>query len=648
MPPVPVSQLSRNAQVRLIALPDSGFVSVLDTQVQTPGIHIGGYSSEGDQKFSWEADWEAFRDGANGGEDRLWFLGKETGQADTQGVLLSLDHQGNKRFQTGYNSEVKFVKIAAAPDGGFGLIGYNSSNPTELFVCRADSEANLDWNWKYQQSPALLSSDSNEYDLLFLPSGRMVLCFSTDRDSRILLLDENGERQRAIHVLDSTRLLKVRRWGEGLYFLGQKDTLIAPVPLFLRSDTLLSAFTQHILPFAQFSFTAPLMDCDEQGNVWISWGFQPSVINPFDWIFARFASDLSLRDHFTLSSSGYPGNTLASDQVALKNGNLLVAGRLENPQLFDEDLFLMSVDSLNSSLCWLNPSFTGWQTQGPNLQVLAQPGNDGPFLMNPDSSYSSPRPALWMDSLVCGTCSQAPRIDSLGFSLNGGLEWHFSAQVGGLPEQLLWLFGDGDSSVAHLPRHRYAQPGTYQVCLIASNACGSDTFCLPLTVSCPPLQAQFTWSGTFLNLNFSDLSSGNPHSWEWDFGDGNQAFIASPQHTYNQPGTYQVCLTVDDSCTRDTFCDSLSVLVGRDHRVKDHHEPGLYPQPVSDVLHINVGREGIERLRFFSLQGKLLLERGNLSHSEEISLDLAAFAPGIYLIELSGKRGNWSKKVLKL
>jgi len=45
----------------------------------------------------------------------------------------------------------------------------------------------------------------------------------------------------------------------------------------------------------------------------------------------------------------------------------------------------------------------------------------------------------------------------------------------GAPTGWLWTFGDGATSTAQSPSHVYTNPGTYNVSLTTTNACGSDT-----------------------------------------------------------------------------------------------------------------------------------------------------------------------------
>ena len=58
-------------------------------------------------------------------------------------------------------------------------------------------------------------------------------------------------------------------------------------------------------------------------------------------------------------------------------------------------------------------------------------------------------------------------------------------------------------------------------------------------------------SGTaLLTVNFTDQSTNNPTSWQWDFGDGGTSTEQNPAHTYNV-GTYTVTLSVTNEYGSD-------------------------------------------------------------------------------------------------
>jgi len=66
-----------------------------------------------------------------------------------------------------------------------------------------------------------------------------------------------------------------------------------------------------------------------------------------------------------------------------------------------------------------------------------------------------------------------------------------------------------------------------------------------------------------LDVTFTDKSTGNPTSWEWDFdNDGNvDSTVQNPTHTYSNPGWYTVKLTVSDGATSDTCVKERYILV---------------------------------------------------------------------------------------
>ena len=60
-------------------------------------------------------------------------------------------------------------------------------------------------------------------------------------------------------------------------------------------------------------------------------------------------------------------------------------------------------------------------------------------------------------------------------------------------------------------------------------------------------------SGTSpLQVGFTDVSSGSPTSWAWDFGDGGTSAQRNPTHTYSTAGSYTVTLTVTNAVGSDT------------------------------------------------------------------------------------------------
>lgn len=55
-----------------------------------------------------------------------------------------------------------------------------------------------------------------------------------------------------------------------------------------------------------------------------------------------------------------------------------------------------------------------------------------------------------------------------------------------------------------------------------------------------------------LEVQFTDLSSGAPTSWAWDFGDGAVSSDQNPSYTYDAAGAYTVTLTVTNDLGQDT------------------------------------------------------------------------------------------------
>lgn len=139
-----------------------------------------------------------------------------------------------------------------------------------------------------------------------------------------------------------------------------------------------------------------------------------------------------------------------------------------------------------------------------------------------------------------------PTIVFTDSSENSPTSWH-------------WDFGDGDTSILQNPTHTY-EVGVYTVCLTVANAAGSDEKCEGFFVTNGPPNALFNYSTSNDPLiQFTDLSSQNPTTWEWDFGDGDTALTQNPEHNFLDTGTYEVCLTVTNSFGSDSDCKNVPI-----------------------------------------------------------------------------------------
>lgn len=128
------------------------------------------------------------------------------------------------------------------------------------------------------------------------------------------------------------------------------------------------------------------------------------------------------------------------------------------------------------------------------------------------------------------------------------------------PTSWSWDFGDGGTSTDQSPSHVYNTAGIYTVSLTVTNVDGSDTETKEnyITVndnnSLP--NANFEASSTLIlvggTVSFTDLTTNDPLSWYWEFGDGGTSNEQNPTYTYNTEGVYSVKLIATNINGSDT------------------------------------------------------------------------------------------------
>ncbi|MFA6957347.1 MAG: PKD domain-containing protein [Thermoanaerobaculia bacterium] len=220
-----------------------------------------------------------------------------------------------------------------------------------------------------------------------------------------------------------------------------------------------------------------------------------------------------------------------------------------------------------------SPSPTGWNwstgggsgssTSSSISITWSTAGNKNVSVSNSGCSGTSATRSVTVTSTTGGATLTAaynysPTTISMGQSVS------FDGRTSqGSPTIYQWTFGDGSgTSDGSVVNHTFANGGTFQVTLsIAKPGTGSgcslgyctDTETKTITVSgtpIVPLVAMYSYSPTTINAGKpiafdATASEGTPTIFEWTFGDGTAKATGSQvSHTFAEPGTYQVTLSV--------------------------------------------------------------------------------------------------------
>ncbi len=134
-----------------------------------------------------------------------------------------------------------------------------------------------------------------------------------------------------------------------------------------------------------------------------------------------------------------------------------------------------------------------------------------------------------------------------------------------------WEFGDGSSGAGRTVSHTYDQAGTYEVTFTVRNDAGSTTRTATVKVTRPaappkiasisaPSEVEARTSASFTATVNKEMAA-PPLSYRWQFGDGTASEGQMASHTYEQPGTYKVVLTVRNEAGEASESTTVSVIL---------------------------------------------------------------------------------------
>ena len=162
----------------------------------------------------------------------------------------------------------------------------------------------------------------------------------------------------------------------------------------------------------------------------------------------------------------------------------------------------------------------------------------------------------------------------------------FRDTSGGNPTSWLWTFpDDGTTSTLQDPLNHTFPVGTWIVTMTATNAWGTDTESMGITVV-NPTTVDFNYTLSSPNApsvaTFTDNSSPGGTSYDWTFGAGQGTGTGTTtDHTYSAPGTYDVTLTVTyptgpESVTKQVTLGTALCTMPNFNGVRRNTADGLY------------------------------------------------------------------------
>jgi gliding motility-associated-like protein len=158
---------------------------------------------------------------------------------------------------------------------------------------------------------------------------------------------------------------------------------------------------------------------------------------------------------------------------------------------------------------------------------------------------------------------QKPVVSILGMPTGGCFPYTFNPVPSVISADSvaswLWDFGDGGTSTQQLPSHLYPGQGNYTIRLTITTKRGCTetiTYVDGVKTGTKPV-ANFSaaplTSCAGQPVNFTNLSTGSPDAFRWEFGDNGTSTLQNPSYAYNKAGLMSVTLIAYKNGCGDTL-----------------------------------------------------------------------------------------------
>jgi PKD repeat protein len=233
--------------------------------------------------------------------------------------------------------------------------------------------------------------------------------------------------------------------------------------------------------------------------------------------------------------------------------------------------------------------------------------------------------------------------------------------------QYLWDFGDGSTSNTinlfdgtNYINHSYVSSGSYKVMLTITNACGnSDTDSIFVNVSqtansndmgfeiaSPKYGVDYR---TCENIAFLGYGGSNI---QWNFGDSTTNSSSAPLHSYNNPGTYRITVSISNGCGGSKiFSDSIVVtgacVIGIPEEKYSNSSIKVYPNPTDGKFTFEIEdiyTDEVGEVKIINVLGETIYLSKVKNFKSEI--DLRNLQSGMYFLQVLYGKQVYNKQIV--
>ena len=213
-----------------------------------------------------------------------------------------------------------------------------------------------------------------------------------------------------------------------------------------------------------------------------------------------------------------------------------------------------------------------------------------------------------------------------------------------------WTFDGGTPATSNQQNPSgivYDAAGTYTVTLTVENEAGSNTNTKTDYISVGvALVADFEADDVNIfegeSINFTDLSSGDPETWEWTFEGGTPDTSSLQDPTliqYNNMGSYDVTLNISNmfgvsTLTKTEYINVEPIGIPEG----DARQFIIYPNPNNGNFFVEFKNNSENNLNIYSIIGKLVYSKS--VNKMVLEIDLSQINNGIYFIEVFDKNSK--------